>query len=78
MNIMELTEILRQEGFRSDAYNLGGGAQDECYCLRESRGVWSVYYSERGLQSGKKDFGNESEACAYFLQLVRKDATTRA
>lgn len=78
MNKNELSRILRQEGFRPDAYNLEGGMQDECYCLEESNCAWSVYYSERGLQSGKKEFASESEACEYLLQLLRKDASTRA
>jgi hypothetical protein len=78
MNKSELAQTLKQEGFRPDAYDIEGAGQDERYCLRELHSVWSVYYSERGLQSGKKDFGSESEACDYFLQLLRKDATTRA
>ena len=78
MNKNELARILRQEGFRPEAYDLEGGMQDERYCLGESHGVWSVYYSERGLQSGKKEFGSESEACEYLLQLLRKDTSTRA
>ncbi len=77
MNKDELSRILKQEGFRPDAYDLEGGDQDERYCLGESRGVWSVYYSERGLQSGKRDFGGEKEACEYLLQLLRKDPSTR-
>ena len=77
-NRHELAGILRQEGFRPDAYDLEGGCQDERYCLGESCGVWSVYYSERGLQSGKKVFGCESEACEYLLELLRKDSSARA
>ena len=77
MNKNDLAEILKQGGFRPDAYDLEGGCQDERYCLGESHGLWSVYYSERGLQSGKKDFGSESEACEYLLQLLNKDASTR-
>jgi hypothetical protein len=78
MNKSELSQILRQEGFRPDAYNLEGGFPDESYSLEESNGVWSVYYSERGLKTGKKDFSNESAACVYLLQLLRKDASTQS
>jgi len=77
MNRSELAEILKREGFRYDAYALDGGCLDERYCLDNSYGVWSVYYSERGLQSGKKEFAIESDACEYFLQMLRKDSSTR-
>lgn len=67
MNKATLTWILEQEGFRRDAYDLEGGMQNECYCLAESSGIWFVYYSERGLQSGKHEFQSEGKACEYLL-----------
>ncbi len=78
MNKRELAQILKREGFRSDAYDIEGGGLDERYCLREYHGIWSVYYSERGLQSGKREFARESEAGEHLLALLRKDGSTRA
>jgi hypothetical protein len=37
------------------------------YTLPESYGRWIVYYSEKGLQSNKKEFATESQACQYLL-----------
>ena len=39
--------------------------------------VWSVYYSERGLESGLKLFASEEEACEYLLKLLRDDPTMK-
>lgn len=78
MNKNELFQVLRQGGFRPDAYNLEGASPDESYCLEESNGIWSVYYSEHGLKTGKKDFASESAACVYLLQLLRKDTSTQS
>jgi hypothetical protein len=77
MNRNELLDVLRRERFRSDAYSLDGGLPDERYCLGEENGVWIVYYSERGVQSGKMQFVNEHEACEYLYRLLSDDPTTR-
>jgi hypothetical protein len=62
---------------REDAYDLNGGHLPERYTLCESGGTWSVYYSERGLETGKKEFATEMEACEYLLRQIMKDPTTR-
>jgi hypothetical protein len=76
MNRTELLDVLREEHFRPDAYSLDGGLPDERYCLGEENGVWVVYYSERGVQSGKTQFANECDACQYLLKLLNDDPTT--
>ena len=78
MNKNELQNALNQEGISPDSYDLEGGLLPERYTLAEESAMWSVYYSERGLQTGKKTFMSESEACEYFLNTVRDDQTTRA
>lgn len=77
MNRNELSVVLSREGIRSDAYDLSGGCGDERYCLEVSQGVWSVYYSERGIQSGRRDFASESDACEYLFQILKNDPSTR-
>jgi hypothetical protein len=77
MNTMELREILNQEGFNPDSYDLEGGLLPEKYTLAEEAGTWSVYYSERGLQTGKRTFPTEAAACEYFLDKMRDDPTTK-
>jgi hypothetical protein len=73
----ELKEALEREGFDPSSYDLRGGLLSERYTLACEEGVWSVYYSERGLQSGHKSFAGESEACEYLLQIMRDDPTTK-
>lgn len=51
---------------------------DEALCLRQSGSEWIVFYSERGLQSGKQSFPSEDRACAYLLEQLLEDPTTRA
>ncbi|MGH7144436.1 MAG: hypothetical protein ACRD22_05745 [Terriglobia bacterium] len=76
MTKIELLKLLKCEGFRADAYSLDGGVPEERYCLDYCHGIWSVYYSERGLQSGKREFSLESDACEFFLKLIKDDPTT--
>lgn len=76
MNRDELQLKLEQAGVRPDAYSLHG-ASDEAYCLEQSASGWSVYYSERGIESGKKVFGSESEACEHLANSVLSDGSTK-
>ena len=77
MNRKELQEILKKEHVRDDVYDLNGGHLDETLTLGEAHGRWFVYYSERGLESGRKDFSAETEACEYLLNTLRDDPTAR-
>jgi hypothetical protein len=78
MNKEELRQILGREGIREDVYQLEGGLDSEAYTLEKEDEHWSVYYSERGLKSGKVNFPTESEACEHLLAMIREDPTTRA
>jgi len=75
MNKQDLLEALHKEGIPDDAYDLSGGHSPEVYTLAEAYGRWFVYYSEKGLESGKKEFATETEACEYFLNDLRNDPT---
>jgi len=77
MNPQELQSVLRAEGIRSDAYDLEGGHPNERYVLSVHDVGWSVYYSEKGLETGLKQFSSEEEACEYLLKLLRDDPTTK-
>jgi hypothetical protein len=44
--------------------------------LDQRNGRWFVYCSERGLESEKKEFAAESEACEDLLKRLRNDPTT--
>lgn len=77
MNRDDLKQILEREKFKLKTYSLHGGQPDEALCLSFEDGRWYVYYSERGMQTDKRDFYNESEACEYLLKRIRADPTTR-
>ena len=77
MNTSELRALLIREHFRSNTYSLEPREVDEALCLREEDGQWCIYYAERGLQSGKRLFASESEACSCFLSMMRSDPTAK-
>lgn len=77
MNKEELLRALQSENINPYVYCLDGGLPAEKLCLENNYGTWSVYYSERGNRSDERFFISEAEACAYFLQTILKDPTTR-
>ncbi|MBQ0746315.1 MAG: hypothetical protein KBT82_06600 [Marinobacter sp.] len=78
MNKNDLRDILIKENFKPSAYSLDDEIKDEALCLRKEDNGWCVFYSERGLQTAKEYFKNESEACEYFIDEMRDDPTTKA
>lgn len=77
MNKEELVRILREEGIRDDVYYLYGGLPPEKLTLSEVFGKWYVYYSERGLETNKREFATESEACTFMLRQLRRDPSSK-
>ena len=69
--------MLGQEGVKDSAYSLVASNfdPDEALCLRQEGHEWVVYYSERGLLTGKRAFPTEVEACLYVLETLRSDPT---
>lgn len=67
-------QILEQKlislGVPSHMYSLHDGLPNEAYCLNKNNRFWEVYYSERGIKSGVKQFDSEEEACEYFYRLI--------
>ena len=76
MNDEQKQQALRAQGIRDDAYSLNG-PRDEAYCLEASGGRWRVYYRERGLKSGQKDFREKLEAFDYLESLLASDPTAQ-
>lgn len=77
MNTLELERILLQEGFNPRCFSLNEECKDEALCLRSLGHDWCVFYSERGLETGKVCFTNEAQACQDFLEKMRSDPTTK-
>jgi hypothetical protein len=78
MNKNDLRDILIIEKFRPSAYSLEKEVKDEALCLRQDEKGWCVFYSERGLQTGKEYFKDESSACDFFIEEMRSDPTTKS
>ena len=77
MNKNDLQKILIQENFSPKAYSLEDEQKDEALCLRFEDGRWYVFYSERGLKTGQREFVDEGSACDFFLSEMRSDPTTK-
>lgn len=78
MNKNDLQKVLDGEGFRPDCYDLDGGLLPERLTLAKEETTWAVYYSERGEQTGKRQFATESEACEYLLAELRDEPSAKA
>jgi hypothetical protein len=76
VNRDQLRELLDREGVNPAAYSLEGGHPPETYVLDSRPGRWAVYYSERGLEQGFREFVTEHEACESLLDELRHDETT--
>ena len=73
MNVLELKRMLDEINCPRDSYSiLKGGFPNEQYCLTNENDEWEVYYSERGRKSEVKKFENESDACEYFFNKLKK------
>jgi len=74
MTLRDLQMLLNCLSVPSDAYSLEQD-RDEAYCICRSSDGWHVYYSERGMKSGRKNLNDESTACEYFLTLIVGDSS---
>jgi hypothetical protein len=75
MTVEELRKELVQLGVKNSAYSICSEIGNEQYCLESAEGKWYYFYSERGQRSGEKIFQDESEACEFFLSLLKDDPT---
>lgn len=69
-------EDVRKAKIRSNAFILDGEG-DECYVLSGNESHWSVYYSERGLETQRCQFDSESTALKHLLEMLKNDPSTR-
>ena len=72
----EFFEAIRKANIRSSAFDLDGQG-DECYVLSGTDNHWSVYYSERGLETKKRHFESEAAALKHLFSLLKNDRSTR-
>lgn len=69
-------EDVRMAKIRLSAFVLDGEG-DECYVLSGNDNHWSVYYSERGLETQKRHFASESAALEHLLETLKNDPSTK-
>jgi hypothetical protein len=77
VNRRELAQRLRDANVDEDSFDLADQRKEEAYCLAETPEGWVVFYHERGLRRGERVFPSEDQACAYMLDLLLADPTTR-
>jgi hypothetical protein len=79
MDRHKLEQVLRHERVKDSSYSLAASNfdPDEALCLRQEGREWCVYYSERGLRTGRRAFPTESEACLFMLESLRSDPTVK-
>lgn len=69
-------DAIQRAGIRSSAFDLEGQG-DECYVLSGNENHWSVFYSERGLETKTRHFGSEAAALKHLFGLLKNDRSTR-
>lgn len=76
MTTEDFLEDARKAKIRPNAFVLDGEG-NECYVLSGNANHWSVYYSERGLETQKHHFGSQSAALEHLLQTLKNDPSTK-
>jgi len=72
MNSSQVSEKLIAEGCSPANFVVNGHGSD-VYCLRESGGIWSIFYTERGLDEPPIfSTRSEDEACQFFYNHIMK------
>ena len=72
MNTSELEKKLLEKGCNPNNFCIGSaGVKSDVYCLSENYGKWSVYFTERGLNSEPiYESQNEAEACEFYYKEI--------
>lgn len=72
MNRFELLVELKNLGVPSMCYSLSGNNTNERVCLFENDGKWKVSFFERGQEAILGSFENESSACEFMLDELKR------
>lgn len=78
MTVKELQEELKKMSIPRTLYCINGSVKSDVYVLREVYKRWEYFYmDERGNENDNKWFDNEDDACAYFLNVLKKECSYR-
>jgi hypothetical protein len=70
MDRSQLERVLASKGFAPDTFAMHGSDRNDTLNIEQQGSKFIVYYSERGTRNVLHEFPSESEACAYFLELM--------
>jgi hypothetical protein len=73
----ELSRILYDLDVPPDIYRLDGSHFELAHVLAREASGWVVFLSERGGQSGRREFASERDACTYLFGLICHDLVRR-
>ncbi len=76
MTCDQLLKILEDENFDASVIAIGRNDVEDRLCVHTERGKWTVYFSERGSRLNRRYFDEESEACVFALDTLRRYAET--
>jgi hypothetical protein len=69
----ELERVLKTAGVNPMSYSVWGDHRFENWVLAQlPHGRWSVYYCERGEETGTCYFPSEDAACRYLLDRLKR------
>jgi len=73
MNLQEFKAALVQKNARADLVCFGDSlpTRSEQWAITNDRGIWQVYYFERGEKVGERWFSDEAAACDYLWDQIR-------
>lgn len=72
MNKKSLKNKLDSLNINPNFYSLNGEIIEDACIFMENYDKWIVFYFERGQRFFEKTFKDESVACKYLLELVKK------
>lgn len=74
MNVKELKRKLVSMGVPDGWYSINGAPLADTYILQQVYYYWEVFYvDERGNQGKIYRFDEESEACLYLLEALKRE-----
>ena len=79
MKIPQLRKALQDLKILRRAVSIEGvDAGEEQYRIEKDGKYWVTYYYERGNKALLREFSTEEEACDHFVEMLRRDPTTRS
>jgi len=73
MNTQQLEQRLLAEGCSPNNFSIRSTGCGDLFCLDERNGKWTVFYTERGIDSEPIfECTSEEEACDFYYDYIKK------